>query len=152
MANINIRNTKVFLSLIFISALLLRLAILYTLPSPELSADASQYNEIATSISEGKGYSLENGEPTAIRPPLYPFFLAGIYMFLGNTVKIVQFTQSCLLALVCIIIFYLGKNIFDLKTGYIASGLAAVYPLLICPSYDILSESLLIFLFSLTIL
>jgi 4-amino-4-deoxy-L-arabinose transferase-like glycosyltransferase len=39
-----------------------------------------------------------------------------------------------------------------LRTGYIASGVAAAYPLLIYPCYDLLSEALVIFLFSLTIL
>lgn len=131
---------------------MLRLAMIYILPPPEIATDSIQYNEIAHSITEGKGYALKNGEPTAIRPPIYPLFLAGIYTFLGNNVKSVQITQGCILSLVCIIIFYLGRNIFDLKTGYIASGVAAAYPLLIYPSYDLLSEALLIFLFSLTIL
>lgn len=148
----HITKIYVILFLIFFFALLLRLTILYILSTTAINADAIQYNEIAMSIAEGKGYAMKNGEPTAIRPPLYPFFLAGIYVFIGNNIKIVQILQSCLLALVCIIIFYIGKNIFDLKTGYIASGVAAVYPMLIYPSYQLLSESLLIFLFSLSLL
>jgi hypothetical protein len=72
MAVTTTRNEIVILSIILLSALLLRLAMIYILPPPEIITDAREYNEIAHSITEGKGYALKNGEPTAIRPPLYP--------------------------------------------------------------------------------
>lgn len=140
------------LLMIFLCAFFVRLVVIFSLPLPIITADAVQYNEIAHSIVDGKGYALKDGTPTAIRPPLYPIFLAGIYSLLGTNVKIVQVTQAFLLAWVCIIIYYLGENIFDSKTAYLASGIATAYPLLVYPSYDLLSEALLIFLFSLTIL
>lgn len=140
------------LLMIFLCAFFVRLVVIFSLPLPIITADAVEYNEIAHSIAEEKGYALKDGTLTAIRPPLYPIFLAGIYSLLGTNVKIVQVTQAFLLAWVCIIIYYLGKKIFDSKTAYLASGIAAVYPLLVYPSYDLLSEALLIFLFSLTIL
>lgn len=145
-------NKYTILLMIFLCAFFVRLVVIFSLPLPIINDDAVQYNEIAHSIAEGKGYALKDGTPTAIRPPLYPIFLAGIYSLLGTNVKIVQVTQAFLLAWVCIIIYYLGKNIFDSKIAYLASGIAIAYPLLVYPSYDLLSEALLIFLFSLTIL
>jgi 4-amino-4-deoxy-L-arabinose transferase-like glycosyltransferase len=125
---------------------------IYILPPLEITSDASQYNEIAHSITDGKGYALKSGDPTAIRPPLYPLFLAGIYTVLGYSIRSVQVIQCCLLSVVCIIIYYLGCAIFDARTGHIASIAAAIHPMLMYPSYDLWSEALLIFLFALTIL
>ena len=40
------------------------------------AGDAQQYLELAKSVAEGRGYELQ-GRPTAWRPPMYPFILAG---------------------------------------------------------------------------
>lgn len=146
------KSSYSILLLIFLCAFLVRLVAIFSFPSPIVAADAVEYSEIAQSIAEGKGYALKDGTPTALRPPLYPVFLAGIYYLLGTNVRIVQVAHAFLLALACIILYSLGKNIFDLKTAYLASCIAAAYPLLIYPAYELMSESLLIALFSITVL
>jgi hypothetical protein len=46
--------------------------LLLLLWSPELSGDALDYDGLAHSLIDGRGYVNARGEPTSLRPPLYP--------------------------------------------------------------------------------
>ncbi|MBC7261092.1 MAG: hypothetical protein H5T63_03680, partial [Chloroflexi bacterium] len=43
--------------------------------------DAAAYDRIAQNLLAGYGFASTPGQPTAFWPPLYPFFLAGLYNF-----------------------------------------------------------------------
>src|SRR2546428_13912428 len=49
--------------------------------SPDLSGDALDYDRLARSLAEGRGYVNAMGQPTSWRPPLYPAFVAAGYAF-----------------------------------------------------------------------
>ena len=51
----------------------------------------------------------------------HPLFLAFIYLDLGHSYVAVRFAQAMIGALICIIIYLLGKQIHDKKIGLIPS-------------------------------
>jgi hypothetical protein len=53
--------------------------LLLLLWSPELSGDALDYDRLAHSLVDGRGYVNARGEPSSFRPPLYPAFVAAGY-------------------------------------------------------------------------
>jgi 4-amino-4-deoxy-L-arabinose transferase-like glycosyltransferase len=77
---------------VFLVALLVRLALIMVAPEANLStyalgADGSDYVNEARNILNGHGFSRSTGEPylpDAIRTPLYPLFLAGVYALFGS--------------------------------------------------------------------
>lgn len=85
------------------------------------------------------------------RPPLYPFFLAGIYFFCGESLLAVRIFQSVLGALTCLLLYFTGRTVFNRKVGFICSILALLYPYFIYYTGDILAETILTFLLSASI-
>ena len=136
--------------LIVVAALAVRLVVLFVLPPVDPVADARQYDDLALSILAGDGFAWPDGEPTAYRPPLYPAFLALIYFMFGHQYMPVQLLQAVLLSLTCVLVFFIGRDIYDEKVACIAGIGCAFYPMLILPAYEILSEALFVFLFTLT--
>ncbi|MCX5835241.1 MAG: glycosyltransferase family 39 protein [Deltaproteobacteria bacterium] len=145
------KNKIILIVLIVVVALALRLAVLFALPPVDPVADAREYDELALSILAGNGFARPDGEPTAFRPPLYPAFLALIYFVFGHHYMPVQLIQAVLLALTCALAFLIGREIYSERVACIAGIGCAFYPMLILPAYEILSEALFVFLFTLTL-
>jgi len=159
-------NRKIFLKekrllfIIFIIALALRLLAVFNLPiqfqTP--AADAYDYDTIAKNLVTAKGYSLyaEKGL-TSLRTPLYPLFLASIYLIFGHNYTAVRVIQSIMSALLCIIIYYIGRKIFDKKVGLLSSIILVFYqPYISYVFYGgpgfLYSENLFVFLYALFVL
>ncbi|MCK4786127.1 MAG: glycosyltransferase family 39 protein [Desulfobacteraceae bacterium] len=123
--NNNSPNIRV-LTIIFFLALALRLVVVFMLPTPRLLSDDRQYSELGVSIGQGKGFTL----------------------CIGSTILAAQIVRAFLLALTSVVIFFLGRLIFNQQVGYFAVGVAGVYPLLIFPAYQLNSEILFVFLFT----
>ncbi len=66
-----------------IAAILLRVILVLLLRDAPALIDMGEYQKLAVSILEGRGYSTEAG-PTAFRPPLYPLFLSLVYGVVGT--------------------------------------------------------------------
>jgi hypothetical protein len=59
--------------------------------------DERHYVRLATNLLEGHGFAWSPGEPTSIRPPLYPAFVAGIWNITGpGHLQAVRFCQIIL--------------------------------------------------------
>jgi len=133
---------------IFLLALTLRLAALAAdssyLQKP-LQKDASVYDELALSVLAGKGLVFE-GKTTAIAPPLYPLFLAGIYKMSGSSRLAVLLVQALLGSLVAVFLFSTGKILFSSSAGWFAAVFAAFYWPFIIIGMTLKSESFFIFL------
>jgi len=136
---------------IFVLALSVRLAFVLFFP-PLYAADTGQFDDIALSLTKGNGFSLSSGISTAARPPVYPLFLAGIYSLFGQSHLAVKLAQAILGAISCIIIYLIGKEVFNRKIGLWSGVAMALYPPLISTTGFILSEELAIFLLAITIL
>jgi 4-amino-4-deoxy-L-arabinose transferase-like glycosyltransferase len=112
------------------------------------TADAVSYDTIAVNLLNGEGF-VYNGL-YARRGPIYPLFLAFIYLSFGHSYVAIRFAQAIIGALTCIIIYLLGKQIFDKKVGLVAAFISAVYyPFILQPAY-LLPEVFFTFLLALT--
>ena len=152
-------NEKKILALIFIVALALRLIAVMNLPSRYQIpvADAGQYDDLAINLLAGEGFVDSNtGLPTSWRVPLYPLFLAGIYSIFGHNYAAVRIIQCIMGALLCLVIFYIGKMLFDRKIALLSAAILASYQPFIFHLYwggpaFLLSENLFTFLLALLV-
>ncbi len=83
--------------------------------------DEKQYLLIAQNLATGNGYSLDGIEPTAIRPPVYPLFLA-LFIKIGAPITMLRYLNFIALAL-CV---YLIRSILHLEKAHLGSGLSAI--------------------------
>ena len=110
---------------------------------PLVIVDENHYNNIAINLYNHDEFSLEFGQPTAIRPPLYPAFLRAVYYITDgvhlNAVRIVQVFISLL---IIYMVYAFGRKLFDAKTGLLAALIFAVYPSFLFFTHFILTEVL----------
>ncbi|AEH45601.1 glycosyl transferase family 39 [Thermodesulfatator indicus DSM 15286] len=144
---------KKLILLIFLALLLRLLFLPLFIHQPLNIVDEQHYNKLALAILERGEYGWAPGKPTAIRPPLYPAFLAGVYKVFGpenyNAVRVIQIFLSILSGL---LVYSLAKKIFhEEKVALLATGLFLFYPSLVIFNYLILTEILFIFLFLLAL-
>jgi 4-amino-4-deoxy-L-arabinose transferase-like glycosyltransferase len=134
---------------IFFFALILRLVfVIATHTKTPLSGDAVGYNQIAVNLAGHCEYSIEKGNPTARRSPAYPFFLAIIYFFSGNSILLAKIMQSLVSALTCVLVYLTAKILFDEKTSVIAALITSIYPFFIYYNAFLMSETFFIFILS----
>ena len=120
------------------TALRLLLVVLWT---PELSGDALDYDRLARSLMDGRGYTNSRGELSSWRPPLYPAFVAAGYILSGGSVRGVRFFQALLDVGTVALTYHLGKRFFGHAAGCIAGLLVAVNFGTVAATSRLLSES-----------
>lgn len=108
--------------------------------------DAPSWDGIAKNLISKKSFLEPTGEPTSIRPPIYPIFLAFIYLIFGFNYKAVFIVQSVISSLTNVILFLLCSNFISLKVGMISSFVSVIWPPFVVYSGIICSETLYIFL------
>ena len=109
--------------------------------TPELSGDALDYDRLARSLLDGRGYTNSRGEPTSWRPPLYPAFVAAGYVLSGGSVRGVRLFQALLDVGTVALTYQLGKRFFGYAAGCIAGLLVAVNVGTVAATSRLLSES-----------
>jgi len=109
------------------------------------SGDPYHYGEIA------RGF-VEHGFTTLTRraASLYPEGLAIIYRLGGNDLVVVLL-QSLLHVGTCLLVFSLGRHLYNSRTGFLAALLCALHPMLLRYVPDLHMETFLTFLCMLTI-
>lgn len=135
--------------LLFTIAFFVRMSIALIIDTP-ITSDDSDYHEIGMSIANGKGFSLSD-QPTALRPPGYPFFLALCYHFFVPSVIIVCCIQTIIDTITCLIFFLIAKHCFDNRIAFFATGILTLFPLHIIYIPRLLTETLFTSLFLLCI-
>jgi len=110
--------------------------------TPPIVADAADYDRLARSLAEGRGYTNARGEATSWRPPLYPAFVATIYRVAGGSVEAVRLAQVLVDAGTVALGYQLGTVLFGTLAGRIAGLLIAVNVSTISASSRLLSETL----------
>ncbi len=165
------RDSKTFPLRIFLVALILRLVPVVAMRNMGIGLDDMfQYDMLARSLASGEGYrwyaqpDLELLQPylhldlssgnynprgvlTSFRPPLYPFFLALIYLVTGVGVHrffIVRLVQTVLSALLIPLTFYIARRIFpnQQKVAVISAWVVALYPMLVIYPLSLATENL----------
>jgi Tfp pilus assembly protein PilF/4-amino-4-deoxy-L-arabinose transferase-like glycosyltransferase len=113
-----------------------------------LTMDAQYHDQWAQSILEGEDFT----GGVFFRAPLYPYFLAMTYRIFGHNYFTPRLIQFLIGSLSCVLIFFLGRKLFNRKTGMIAGFLACLYGVFIYFEGVLLIPVLLVFLDLLLIL
>ena len=114
----------------FLLALLLRLAYIVQIGDGPLFAepavDARTYTEHAARIAAGDW--LGRGEGPFWQPPLYPYLLAAAtWLSADSFFHSVRCAQALWGALLCVLLYFMGRRLFNQRTGLLAGLAAAAY-------------------------
>ena len=153
------KNTKLSLIIIFSAAITLALLLMLIKDAPiSIEGHDADFHRVAISLLDGGGFDCGRVIAGIIklpnaRHPLYPLFISGIYSFTNNSLTAVKLAQILIHGFTCIIIYLISKILFKKELISLASAAAwAIYPLPISLTIWLFSETLFIFLLSLSIL
>jgi Dolichyl-phosphate-mannose-protein mannosyltransferase len=121
------------------------------------TGDPRDYVRLAENVMAGRGYVLPwdwdapDGavgplRPTALRPPLYPLFLASVFSVAGRSFRAVVIAQALLDTIGCALVGVTATRLFGPTAGVAAAWWAACYPPLWVNVARIWSESLFVML------
>lgn len=142
-------NAKQLIAGIFFISLVVRIG--FVLLYPQSAPDTISYDTIAINLTRGFGYTVDGSTAHVTRPPLYPFFLASLYLVFGHNFIVVRLVQALIDSITVIFIYKLGKTISGKeKIGIISALLACFYPELVAPTVFVLTETLATFLLTIS--
>jgi 4-amino-4-deoxy-L-arabinose transferase-like glycosyltransferase len=113
-----------------------------------LLGDGLEFHNLAYSIADHGRYAqatfLTPGHvlPTADKPPLYPFVLALFTLVAGHGWIPHQVAGALIGTGTVLLVGLLGRRVAGERVGFVAAGVAAIYPLLIAADGSFRSESL----------
>ncbi|MEW6402379.1 MAG: glycosyltransferase family 39 protein [Chloroflexota bacterium] len=157
-------KSKRMLTLILAAAVLIRIPIAFLMGDQvtELPGiqDQISYDALASSLLDGRGYSFTENwypftpahTPTAHWSFLYPLYLAGVYAIAGYHPLVARLLQGALAgALLCFLVYRMGRRVVNEETGLVAAGLTAVYGYFIYYNVALMTETFFIVLVLLTL-
>lgn len=148
----SVRRQLLFIFALFIFAFAVRFIYLLQIKSSPmfdtLTMCAEYHDQWARMIVQGEDFH----EGVFFRAPLYAYFLAFIYKVLGHGYLWSRLIQFLVGSLSCVLVYLLGKRVFNDRTGRIAGLVAALYGILIYFEGELLIPVLLVFLDLLVIL
>lgn len=112
-------------------ALGVRLAVVAATQDVPLASDPADYHRHAMSLARGDGYpetKASGGGPSALRPPGYPSFLAGVYTITGPNPTAGRVAQALIGTFIVVLVGLLANRVWNRRTALVCSGLAAVFP------------------------
>ncbi len=119
-------NQRKFLFLIFGLSLVMRVVFVLSLEDKFYFSDSLVYEDCAISILEGQGFG------DFKRAPLYPLWMALVYFLAGGkSLLVLRILDSLIGALLSLVIYFLGKEIYGRIAGAIAAVISALYPMFI---------------------
>lgn len=141
---------KPFLILILLLALLLRVGAAigihaYLTQSNRnylIAGDAQGYWELGRRLAAGQSYQIYTPPRRVMRMPGYPFLIAVSQRLAGESRLAFRLIQAVLSTVAVWLVFLLGRELIDSRTGLIASLVLAVSPAVVGFSALILSETL----------
>jgi 4-amino-4-deoxy-L-arabinose transferase-like glycosyltransferase len=157
-------RTRPVLILILVAAVLIRIPIAFfmgdqitVLPGIQ---DQVSYDALARSLLDGRGYSFTKNwypftpanTPTAHWSFLYPLYLAGTYAVTGYHPLAARLLQGAVGgALLCFLVYKIGRRVVNEDVGLVSAGLAAVYGYFIYYNVALMTETLFMVLVLLTL-
>lgn len=109
-------------------------------------SDPWDYDQHAVSIAHGDGYPPSSyapgGGPSALRPPLYPYVLGGLYAAVGHSTAAGRALAVALGVLTVVLIGVLAHQLAGLRAARWSMAIGAVFPPLVLVSATLISESL----------
>lgn len=116
---------------LFLLALALRVVVAMALPPTYFIPDEDDYVKVADNLVQTRTLGHRPGIPDAVWPPIYPLFLASLYVVWGHTMLAVRLAQALVDALTCVIVFFIARKIYDRKVASLSSLSWALYPVAI---------------------
>jgi 4-amino-4-deoxy-L-arabinose transferase-like glycosyltransferase len=125
----------------------IRVAAIFIFPVSEDTTNVWWMTEnIVNNLLAGNGYTIDGINPDLLIFPVYPIFLTALRM-LHIPFFCAKIIQCLIGALICLIIYHIGKKIYNKNAGLVASFLWAIYPYSVMHS-KALEDSTLLTLFS----
>ncbi len=90
--------------------------------------DMTSYDWLAGSLARGEGYVGFDAQPTGMFPPGYPWLLSLAYRLFGTDLSVAWALNALSGAVTCLLVYALGKRVFDPAVGVVAAALFAFYP------------------------
>jgi 4-amino-4-deoxy-L-arabinose transferase-like glycosyltransferase len=115
--------------------------------------DPYGFSVLGRSIAEGRGFAqLAHPDlPTMRRAPLYPAFIALLYVLVGPHTLIVRLAQCVLAAGTATLTFAIGERVFSRSVGILAGLLCALHPMILRYVPDLQVEASLTFFMTLMV-
>lgn len=113
--------------LIFIIAFTVRYIFITYSPQSLCEGAGARYDVVAKNINRGYGISHFKDHPTIYFGPVYLYFLAFVYRFLGEEDEF-RYAQGVIDSFACTILYFIGKELFSIEVGILSGMLAALYP------------------------
>ena len=137
------------------AALALRLAwVLLANPNPSLAGgDGPFYLHLANQIARGNGMQF-NGMPMAVVGPVYPAYIAGLQLLVGEPLiqETARVGQALLSAVLALVLYAIGCRLHSTPAGLWAAGLFALDLRFIVEAGSISTETLFSLMLMLTVL
>jgi hypothetical protein len=132
---------------LFLLALGVRLAFVFSLENRLYWPDEMDFNNIALGLLRGEGYQ---SDPFRANPIL-PFFLAASYKLFGQHYIVPRILQCVIGALTVAVLFSLARHLYQTRVALLAGFALALYPSLVYTSGVFYVDSLFTFLIALTV-
>lgn len=115
--------------------------------------DERHYYQLASSLFSGLGFAWGPDRLTSIRPPLYPGFLYMVWTMMGEkSLYAVRAIQVILSLANVVLLYFLGRRLFNQRVALWAAGIFCFYPSMIAFNFLLLTEVLFTFLVTLFVL
>jgi len=126
-------------------ALIVRVALVASTRHYVPQDDAFDYDRHARSIADHGAFAnailVLDPSPTALRAPLFPYLLAGVYKVAPGTITAGRLMCALAGAIAVLLIFLIADRIWDRQVALVACAMAAVFPPLVILSSGLLVES-----------
>lgn len=144
------RGKQAVLIGLLVTALVLRLAVALILPTDyRLRKDAVLYVSTAEHLLDHGIYGGRPSTPSALVPPGYPLFVAGVFALSGRSLMAVRLAQIVIGVLAVWLTYLAARNAFSARVGLGSALICAVYPPFVVYVAPYLTEALYIPLFAL---
>ena len=90
--------------------------------------------------------------PDNLRTPTYPIFVAFIFFLCGRNLVAIAIAQIIIASLTTVLVYLLGRELYQDKAGRLAAVLFAIDLTALIYAHSLLTETLFVFLFTLSIL
>lgn len=136
---------------IVFAAIILRLSFVLLFPQEPINkSDALRYVVSARNIVNDSGF-ISSSSRLFHCAPIYPLFLSAIFTFIGENLVIIRILQAIISGLNVYLFYLIGRKAYGKKVGGIALIVGCFYPYFIYYSGLILTETVTIFLLSLSV-
>jgi hypothetical protein len=92
------------------------------------NGDSEWYHRQAVNIARGIGVTTQLGDPTAFWPIGYPFLLSIFYRVFGSEVIIGQLLNIFFFCAMTLMIYLIGRNLYDEKSARLSAIITALIP------------------------